>query len=266
MKLRLAIALGVIFLLCSWIAGACGRGLACDQWLLGTSSGFVMWSALGLLIVHLAAWSGLAALRVIGASRDFSRLPRALPSRHLESAGRRVGAGRLTYLDTVAPLAFCMGLFRPAIVISRGTVDSLSPAALAAVLAHEAHHQRHFEPIRRALRSAAASVWFYLPLVGWWASRREEASELAADRHAIRLVGRPALARALLADTRPTRAWSAAGFAGSLAPRVAQLLGDPIPPRRADRRLVGATLAGLLASLVLGVCVLQLASTVFAAG
>ena len=266
MKVRLAVALGLLFLLCSWVAGACGRGFGCDQWLLGTSYGFLIQAVAGIGIAHLAAWAGLATVRVFRASRDLKRLPRAIPSAAVEATGRRVGARRLTFLDTVTPLAFCIGLFRPGIVISRGAVDALSPAALAAVLAHEAHHQCHFEPVRRALRSAAASVWFYLPLVRWWASGREEASELAADRHAIQLVGRPALARALLAGTAPMRAWPVAGFAGSLAPRVAQLLGDPLPPRRADRRLVGATLAGVLASLVLAVCFLQLAGTVFAAG
>lgn len=266
MKVRLAVALGLLFLLCSWVAGACGRGFGCDQWLLGTSYGFLIQAVAGIGIAHLATLAGLATVRVFRASRDLKGLPRAIPTAAVETTGRRVGARRLTYLETITPVAFCIGLLRPGIVISRGAVHTLGPAALAAVLAHEVHHQRHFEPVRRALRSAAASVWFYLPLVRWWAAGREEASELAADRHAIQLVGRRALARALLVGTDLAPAWPVAGFAGSLAPRVAQLLGDPLPPRQPDRRLVGATLAGVLASLVLAVCFLQLAGTVFAAG
>jgi beta-lactamase regulating signal transducer with metallopeptidase domain len=67
------------------------------------------------------------------------------------------------------------------------------------VLVHEAEHARRRDPLRRLAGRAAADVLVWLPLVGWWTSRRLEEAELAADRAAIDRVGRTPLAQALRA-------------------------------------------------------------------
>ncbi|MHB8507947.1 MAG: M56 family metallopeptidase [Candidatus Dormibacteria bacterium] len=220
---------------------------------------------MGIAALQLVGWIGFAVKEFAATSVAFRRLPQGVPSAEVSRAGRAVCARHIAYIATPTPIAFCVGLLRPRIVISEGAVATLSPSGLEAVLAHEAHHQRHLEPMRRALRAAAARVWFYLPLLTWWVSSREEVSELAADRHAIESVGPAALAHALLAFDTPVGSIGTAAFAGSLAPRVAQLLGDPHPVRRPDRGVLGGTAVGLVGSLVLANCVAQLTGHIFAA-
>ena len=68
-------------------------------------------------------------------------------------------------------------------------------------------------------------------------------AELAADRAAIRRVGRPSLARALRATAIPTRATAAVGFDGAGPAHVTQLPGDQPPPAASADRLptIGAS-------------------------
>jgi Zn-dependent protease with chaperone function len=136
-------------------------------------------------------------------------------------------------------------------------------AVLDAVLVHEAEHARRRDPLRRLAGRAAADVLVWLPLVGWWTSRRLEEAELAADRAAIDRVGRTPLARALRATATPaTPAAVGTRFDGAGPARVTELLGEELPPQRPPLAACLLSL-GLTLAVSLAMCVGQgLASAV----
>ena len=132
-------------------------------------------------------------------------------------------------------MAFCAGLLRPTVFVSEGAVAALSEPELLAVLYHEADHARRHEPARRAARNAGAEVFVFLPIVRWWSEREVARAELSADVTAERIVGRSALAGALLVMTAPPIPLAA--FVGHAELRARRLLGmgidEPKPPRAA---------------------------------
>ena len=138
-----------------------------------------------------------------------------------------------------------------------GLAASLADDELDAVLAHEAEHARRRDPLRRLAGRAAAEVLFWLPLVNWWSRGRLEDAELAADRAAIRRVGRPSLARALRATAIPTGATAGVGFDGAGPARVTQLLGDQPPRRRPPLAACLLSGLGLTLAVSLAMCVGQ---------
>jgi beta-lactamase regulating signal transducer with metallopeptidase domain len=141
--------------------------------------------------------------------------------------------------------------------VTNGMVVSLADQELDAVLVHEAEHAHRRDPLRRLAGRAAADVLFWLPLVGWWSRRRLEDAELAADRAAIRRVGRTPLARALRATAPPVAPAAGAGFDGAGPARVTQLLGDPPPRRRPPLAACLLSGLGLILAVSLAMCVGQ---------
>ncbi len=97
---------------------------------------------------------------------------------------------------------------------------------------------------------------FFLPVVGWLAERILDDAELAADRAAIRGVGRQAVAAALWRVGTPTMPAprQAIGFGGAAELRVAQLLGDTLPARRPAARLWLQSFVGIAVALEVGFC------------
>jgi beta-lactamase regulating signal transducer with metallopeptidase domain len=130
---------------------------------------------------------------------------------------------RAFVIEDDAPQAFCIGMLRPRIYVSRPALELLGDDELAAVLAHEAHHARRRDPLRLLTARALADALFFLPAVRRLPERYAAIAELAADEMATRARGgRAALASALLAfDEHPSAA--AVGIAPE---RVEQLLGQ----------------------------------------
>src|SRR5688572_7253653 len=79
------------------------------------------------------------------------------------------------------PLAFCLGLVRPAVVVSDGLIERLSEAELRSVIAHEHHHARRHDPLRRALVKAFCDGFWFVPALRSTARAQAVVSELAAD-------------------------------------------------------------------------------------
>lgn len=176
-----------------------------------------------------------------------------------------VGSGlvlpRVVTLATPVPLAFCYGLFRPRICLSMGLLDTLSDKELKAVLLHEAHHCRRYDPLRTLLADVLAATLFFLPAIAEWRDMFLTSIELAADRYAIQFAGRPSLAGAmykLLTHPRAIRLSPAmSGVSGFSAtrPRLSQLLDDvPVVHNFSLRSLIISSLA-----LTFGCVLLQLA-------
>jgi Zn-dependent protease with chaperone function len=102
-------------------------------------------SALVALVV-LAGWllgvlfvSSLRVVRKLARQRQLVDLLASAP------AAAEVGADRADALRVIEHpelIAYCLPGTRPRVVVSRGTLDALDPAELAAVLAHEQAHAR----------------------------------------------------------------------------------------------------------------------------
>ena len=176
-------------------------------------------------------------------------------------AATLAGVHRLECIDDEVPLALCSGGVRPRILVSEVIVNRLSADELVAVLAHEQHHLLRRDPLRRAMLQATVDVLFWVPVVGWWADRRREASELMADRAAIQRAGRPALAGALWKVGSYLEMSGAAAFGGAAELRVAQVLGDALPRQTIPLSVWVGSAAGALFALNSTWCVAHMFGT-----
>lgn len=222
-----------------------------------TMAGCLGVAVLVVAALGLATWIVRASWLAISAAREIARLPRLQPPDGLVVAAQRTGVAQVVCLDSAAAAAFCAGLLRPRVFVTSAMVASLADQELDAVLVHEAEHAHRRDPLRRLAGRAAADVLFWLPLVGWWSRRRLEDAELAADRAAIRRVGRTPLARALRATAPPVAPAAGAGFDGAGPARVTQLLGDPPPRRRPPLAACLLSGLGLVLAVSLAMCVGQ---------
>jgi len=137
----------------------------------------------------------------------------------LPAARRALCGAPVLVVPSRRPLAFCLGLVRPAVVVSDGLIERLSEAELRSVIAHEHHHARRRDPLRRALVKAFCDGFWFVPALRSTARAQAVVSELAADAVAMRSVGAQPLASALLA-------FEDGGRAGPCAGRVRQLIGE----------------------------------------
>jgi hypothetical protein len=192
------------------LAAACQRYALPD---LRPASLFVL--VLGSIALATLALSVRAVVRQLRGGRRFER--------GLAVVGPLPGFARTYVVDDGEPQAFCTGMVRPRIYVSRAALELLGEAERAAVLAHEAHHARRRDPLRLLVARALAEGLFFLPAVRRLPERYAALAELAADRAATAQAGgRRALASALLAfDEHPSPA--AVGIAPE---RVEHLLGQ----------------------------------------
>jgi Zn-dependent protease with chaperone function len=155
---------------------------------------------------------------------------------------------RVNLIADPQPQAFCAGYLRPAVYVSRRTVELLSEAELEAVLAHEHHHRRVRDPLRLASGRILSEALFFVPALRTLCERYAELAELSADRAAVMASGTEApLASALLVFDQS----GPPGASGISPERVDSLLGQPagwgLP-----RWLLAGSLAGVAAlSLVI---------------
>lgn len=157
----------------------------------------------------------------------------------------------LVVLSTEERYCFTIGLSRPAVVVSTGLLQLLSPDEVGAALAHEAAHARRLSPLRQLAASVAASAVFFAPVLRDLALAARLQEDLSADRDAVARYGEVALLSALqpllagpqVADG-PRAALSSMAEPGMLQKRLEALSGNY--PRIALRRsrLVG-TVAGV---------------------
>ena len=192
--------------------------------------------ALLLTLAALAVASGGAAAttRLVGTLRFNRRLAlwiRPLPPR-LAGVGRSLGLeDRLTYVECPGRAAFCYGFLRPRVAVTAELVERLDDEELAAALAHERHHLRRRDPARYLVLHALAAAAFMFPAAPAIRRRLETRLELAADRAALAVASRGALAGALLTvlSGRTALAVGAAGLSATDA-RIAHLAGNPVLP------------------------------------
>ncbi len=251
-------AAAVVSLLCSQWMVVCPAATACARHI-GDEVGNAGLATPVLLVLAVAlAWLGRTLFLLIASSVAVRRLPqRPLPTR-LQAAIGRSGVADTRCLSVPEVKAFCTGVVRPRIYVSDGMVRRLRARELDAVLLHEDHHRRWREPLQRAMRTAAAEVLFFLPVVRWWADRHLEAAELAADRAVLRRLGPVPLAGALWAAGSSGPSLAQVAFDGAPRARAAQILGEP--PRRTGLSLSAAvsSVSGLSIALAITACMVRL--------
>lgn len=216
-----------------------------------------------IAVITFALVSGGAAglarfVRTRRLVRWLDRQPCGLPERLGRVSQQLVIGDRVLFLDQPVIAAFCFGLIRPRIVLSAGMLERLDDDELLAVLAHERHHLRRRDPLRYLLLHTATASALMFPLSTFLCRRVEARMELAADRAALTLSSRAALAGALLTalGNRETLVVGTAGLSATEA-RVAHLLGQGVLPAIPAR----AVISSLVPLIVLGLAVADLASS-----
>jgi Zn-dependent protease with chaperone function len=221
----------------------------------------ISYGLLGLLLGGALRALGRAALSVRRTRRFIAAAPAgaAVGASALHHAGGRAGlGGRIDLLADARPRAFCYGLRRPRVAITAGMLALLDEGELEAVLRHEAYHAANRDPLRLVAANALAAIFFFLPLLALLRDHYAVATELAADRHAIRGMGTDrdiaaALYKLLSHPECPLPA-AAVGATSVLPLRVDALLDEAISvrPRLRPGVLLGTAVgaAGLALLLV----------------
>ncbi len=177
----------------------------------------------GIVILLLATVGTVVSARIVRAAAHEIRTSRRL-TRYLSGAYPFPDHEAWLIVDT-QPRAFCAGLLRPQVYISTGAAVLLDDEALSAVMAHEHHHARRYDPLRLAAGRVLARALFFVPGLGELIRRQQALAELSADESSVNQAAgnRSGLARAMLsfADA-PT----SGGSAGVDPARVDYLLGE----------------------------------------
>jgi hypothetical protein len=132
-------------------------------------------AALGLIVLRIALRSIWKQRR---AHRSFLR--------RLDIVGPLHRRPTVKVIAGSTPQAFCAGYLRPAVYVSRRTVELLREDELDAVLAHEHHHLRVRDPLRFAAARILSQALFFVPLLRALGDRYGELAEITADDAAIR--------------------------------------------------------------------------------
>jgi uncharacterized protein (TIGR03435 family) len=148
-----------------------------------------------------------------------------------------------------------VGWLRPVVLLPVGMLTGLPPDQIEALLLHELAHVRRHDYLVNILQSVIEGLLFYHPAVWWVSGHIRTEREACCDDLAVSASGDVlTYVRALteLALLRPLRlAPAVAASGGSLANRVARLLGTSRPTTGPRPPLVGV-IAGALLLVVTG--------------
>jgi uncharacterized protein (TIGR03435 family) len=190
----------------------------------------------------LGGWLMAARLRWIGAR------PAPLAwSQTVERLRQQLGVLRSVSLQVSAMVQspVVIGAWRPLILVPVGMLAGMPAAQVEALLIHELAHIRRHDYLVNLLQSVAEALLFYHPAV-WWVSRHIRAErERCCDDAAVALSGDVlgyVNALAELAGSRTVRLAAVAANGGSLADRIAHLLGQPRPAARKRGTMAAAIL------------------------
>lgn len=217
-------------------ARAGGRAIWCLIAPVSSIDGLIHLSTLAVWL--LGAGVALSAIRSISRDRatgaELRLMARAARLRAWPPQMRVVAhhLGVADWVDVVhspAPFGFAYGWLRPRICVSTGLIARLDPLELEAVLHHERWHLLRRDPLRLLIVRAISAATFMFPPLRRAAGHCRVAIELAADNHAVAMMGdcrwlASALEK-LLDERQPAMD---AAFAGEIDARIAALTGDPL--------------------------------------
>jgi uncharacterized protein (TIGR03435 family) len=199
----------------------------------------------------LAGWILAERLRstmVRPASAEWQRTFHRLKTRISVSRPVRLLVSGALY----APAA--IGWLRPMVLVPVGALAGLPAAQIEALLLHELAHIRRHDYLVHILQSAVEAVFFYHPAVWWISGHMRTERELCCDDIAVSVTGDAVVYARALAEFDSAR-WVhptvMAANGGSLADRIARLLGQPSTARRIS---CGPGTAPALILLAIGAC------------
>ena len=221
---------------------------------------FLAWIVIVWLAGAAVFWFRLAGGWVV-AARMRSTLIRHAPPEWQEAL-RKLGAQIHLFrpvrllVSALVQVPTVVGWLRPVVLVPVGALGGLPAEYMEALLLHELAHIRRHDCLVNMLQSVAEAMLFYHPAV-WWVSGHIRAErELCCDDVAVAVSGDAlpyARALAHLESSRPSHLSAAvAASGGSLADRIARLLGRSRPAVRAGLGPVVVTIAVLLATAVYG--------------
>jgi len=221
---------------------------------------FFSWVVVIWLAGAMAFWVRLMGGWAV-AARMRSTLVRPAPPewrRVLGELGARIGLSRPVRLlvSALVEVPTVVGWLRPVVLVPVGALAGLPAEHMEALLIHELAHIRRHDYLVNMLQSVAEALLFYHPAV-WWVSGHIRAErELCCDDVAARASGDVltyARALAALESRRPAHLNSAlAANGGSLAGRIARLLGQTRPVSQTHSGMGIVVTAILLAMTAVG--------------
>jgi uncharacterized protein (TIGR03435 family) len=144
-----------------------------------------------------------------------------------------------------------IGLLRPVVLVPLAALAGLPAEQMEALLLHELAHIRRYDYLVNALQSMVEALLFYHPAVWWVSAHMRSERELCCDDAAVAVTGdAQSYARALAELGAAGQAHyqaTVAATGGSLANRVARLLGEPQPAARTHSPAAVATATALVA-------------------
>jgi uncharacterized protein (TIGR03435 family) len=151
-----------------------------------------------------------------------------------------------------------VGLLRPVVLVPAGALAGLPAEQMEALLLHELAHIRRYDYLVNALQNMVEALLFYHPAVWWVSGQMRFERELCCDDVAVAVTGDAqnyarALAEVGAAEHRHYHVAVASTSGGSLAKRVARLLGVPRPASRTHSFGAVAAAAALVAITALAV-------------
>lgn len=222
------------------------------------------------LAIALRRRQALSILRLHGERSVPGAISGADPAAEAEAAlsadlgdvAERVGLRTAPSLRVTARVAVpcVVGWIRPIVALPPGVIERLARPQLRALLGHELLHLRHHDPWRAALRTLAACLWWFHPLVRRLVRDAAEVDELRCDDSVLALgLAAPGLYRDALLEvaelaSRETPHLAIVAATGAhrlpLGPRLRRLCRTEVARR--TRLTAGEWVAaGLLAAVVL---------------
>ncbi len=185
-------------------------------------------------------------------------LTRPAPSEWRQALARlsaRLGVSSAVSLrvSAIVQSPVVIGAWRPLVLVPVGMLTGLPAVQVEALLLHELAHIRRHDYLANLLQSVAEALLFYHPAVWWVSSHIRTERERCCDDAAVALSGdvlEYVNALAELVAIRPAHLAAVGANGGSLAHRIARLLGESRPTRR----------NGLARGTVLGVVLLAAAA------
>jgi Zn-dependent protease with chaperone function len=163
-------------------------------------------------------------------------------------------ASGLRILDVDQPLAYCLPGVRSRVVVSQGTLTTLSDAEISAILSHENAHLRARHDLVLEMFTAVHAAFPRLVRSGSALDAVRLLIELLADDAAVRDSGPTPLARALVAcasGRTPSGAMAAGGPTTVI--RVRRLCGEPNSVRLSVMAYVTAAAVLVIPTMALAV-------------
>ena len=201
---------------------------------------FLPWIVMAWLAGVVVFWARLAGGWVVAARMQRTQVRRAPPEWQaiLKTLGAQIGVSRPVRLlvSALVQAPAVIGGLRPVVLVPVGALGGLPAEHVESLLLHELAHIRRHDYLVNVLQSVAEALLFYHPAVWWISGHIRAERELCCDDAVVSVRGDAvtyARALAQLASCRPAHFSAAvAANGGSLAGRIARLLGKPRPAVR----------------------------------